>query len=969
MKDVIRTNLDSCVGCNRCVRECPIELANITYQDEIGAIKVNIDHSRCINCGRCLSVCKHNSRKYSDDTERFFNDLAAGVPISVIAAPSIRTNMPKDYKKLFTYLKKLGVKKIFDVSFGADICVWAHIRYIEQAQEQGKRVPIITQPCPPIVSYCEVYKPELLKYLSPVHSPMACTSIYMKNFEGVNHNIAAFSPCLAKSDEFEDTGLAQYNITFPKLLKYLEDNNIKLPEEDSDFDHNESGLGSIIPMPGGLKENIEFYFREKVHVLNSEGFKVYKNLDTYAAADEKTLPQVFDVLNCVEGCNIGSAACKCNKSIFEINNIMWKKREETSRKRKKEDLEILYREFDEKFKLSDFFREYREIRISHPEITAEGIEKAFEALGKNDSEKQNFDCGACGSETCYNMARKIAVGVNIPINCIVKDMEDVKLEHEKNLAAHVELQDAAVKLEKALKQVKAGSKAKGDFLSSMSHEMRTPLNAIIGMTAIGKRAGDIEDKNRALKKIGEASSHLLGVINDILDMAKIEADKLELTPIEYNFERLLQKVMAVISFRANEKQQVLSINIDSKIPRFMIGDDQRLSQVIINLLSNAVKFTPECGKIGFDASLIDISGDACELRIEVSDNGIGISPKQQKQLFQAFKQAESGISREYGGTGLGLAISKNIIELMDGKIWVESELGKGAKFIFTIKMLLGEKNFRSLLAPGVNWETIKILVVDDLLEIREQFQDIFKELGIECDVASDGLDACRIIEERGDYDIYFVDWRMPRMDGIELAKYIKSRKDFKPSVVIMITAVDWEQIKHEAISSGVNKHLLKPLFSSMVIDCVNECLGGMPRHGISTGEYEEVYGEFANKRMLLAEDMEVNREIITALLEDTGLIIDCAENGREALEMIKEAPEKYDIVFMDVQMPEMDGYQATRRIRALPALQEKKLPIIAMTANVFKSDIEECLAAGMDEHLGKPVDIDKILETLRKYLG
>jgi len=508
------------------------------------------------------------------------------------------------------------------------------------------------------------------------------------------------------------------------------------------------------------------------------------------------------------------------------------------------------------------------------------------------------------------------------------------------------------------------SKAKGDFLSNMSHEIRTPMSAIIGMTAIGKKAEDIEQKNYALNKIADASSHLLGIINDVLDMAKIEANKLELAPIEFNFERMLQKVITVVNFRVDEKQQKLTVNIDRKIPRFVIGDDQRLAQVMTNLLSNAVKFTPEGGDINLNLSLIGETDDNIELLIEVIDSGIGIAPEHHAKLFKAFEQAESGTSREYGGTGLGLVISQRIIELMGGRIRVESEFGKGAKFIFTAKMIRGNKDFRSLLAPGVNWENVRILVVDDVSETRDQFQEIFNPLSIKCDLAADGFEACRLIEEHGAYDIYFIDWNMPGMNGIELTEKIKSRAGSKPSVVTLITAMDWEQVKDDARSAGVDKCLLKPLFSSMIVDCINECLGT----DIVQEKQAVNDGAFDGKRLLLAEDIEINREILIALLEGTGLMIDCAEHGKEALNMIAMNPEKYDIVFMDLQMPQMDGLEATRHIRALPMHKREKLPIIALTANVFKDDIEACLAAGMDDHLGKPLDIDIVLEKLRKYL-
>ena len=535
---------------------------------------------------------------------------------------------------------------------------------------------------------------------------------------------------------------------------------------------------------------------------------------------------------------------------------------------------------------------------------------------------------------------------------------------DKNVNGVVILWNDVTDITDAKNKAEEASKAKGDFLSNMSHEIRTPLSAIIGMTTIGKKGKDLEQKNYALSKIEDASSHLLGIINDVLDMAKIEANKLELSHVEFNFERMLQKVMTVVNYRVYEKQQVLTVNIKDNIPHFVIGDDQRLAQVLTNLLSNAVKFTPEGGDIKLDVSLLGENDGVCELEIGITDNGIGISPEQQEKLFLAFEQAESGISRIYGGTGLGLVISQRIVELMGGSIRVESELGEGAKFIFNVKLLRGNKETRKLLADGVNWENVRVLVVDDMEDILEQFREIFEPLDIKCDMAPDGFEACDQIDGSGAYDIYFVDWQMPGMDGIELTRRIKARSGDRPSVVIMITALDWEQIKDEAYSAGVDKCLLKPLLPSMVIDCMNECLGS----GNAAKSKTDNAGEFSGKRLLLAEDIDINREIFIALLEDTGLIIDCAEHGKEALSMVEAAPDEYDIVIMDVQMPHMDGLEASRRIRALPDHRREELPIIALTANVFKDDIEACYAAGMDDHLGKPVDIEIVMEKLRRYL-
>jgi|GEM_PF-1170529 len=393
------------------------------------------------------------------------------------------------------------------------------------------------------------------------------------------------------------------------------------------------------------------------------------------------------------------------------------------------------------------------------------------------------------------------------------------------------------KLKDAVTKVTAASRAKSEFLSNMSHEMRTPMNAIINMTLIAKNSESLERKNYALDKISDASTHLLGVINDILDMSKIEANKFELFPIKFNFEKMLNRVVNVITFRVEEKHQNLTVQIDKDIPKYIICDDQRLSQIITNLLSNAIKFTPEYGIINLSTFLKKEKKGICTLQISVADTGIGISKEHQTHLFQAFQQAETSTARTYGGTGLGLSISKKFVEMMGGSIWVESETGSGSTFTFTVKVHRAEDE-----------------------EEQELTKDIIKN------------------------------------------------------------------------------------------------------------------NDFSGHRVLLVEDMEINREIVLMLLEETNLEIDCAADGLQAVEMFIEEPERYEMILMDVHMPGMDGYEATKQIRVIEkklrarTKYTKQIPIIAMTANVFKEDIEHCIASGMDDHVGKPLDFEILMDKLRHYI-
>ena len=525
-----------------------------------------------------------------------------------------------------------------------------------------------------------------------------------------------------------------------------------------------------------------------------------------------------------------------------------------------------------------------------------------------------------------------------------------------------------IRIDVAKKRADAESKQKSMFLANMSHEIRTPMNAIIGMTSIGKSSGDTKGKDYCLSKIEDASHHLLGIINDILDMSKIEANKFELSPTEFCIEKLLQRVVNVVNFRVEEKKQKFAVYIDKNIPETLICDDQRLAQVITNLLGNAVKFTPEKGSVGLSAHLIKSDEENCTIQIKVSDTGIGISREQQVGLFDAFYQAESSTARKYGGTGLGLSISKSIVEMMGGEIVVDSKLGEGATFSIEIQMKRGTEKVRNSYNKNINTQDFRVLAVDDTPHILAYLEELIKEFGFSCDTAKSGEDALKIVDRNGGYNIYFVDWKLPGMDGLALTRALKAKaEDPDNTIIIMISAAAWRTIENDAKKAGVDKFLTKPIFPSDISDIINEIFG---IHQLDTVvESTDNAGVFEGRSILLVDDVEINREIVSVLLEPTLLDIDCAENGIEAVHMFTKSPDKYDIIFMDVQMPLMDGYEATRHIRTLDVPSAKTIPIIALTANVFREDVERCLEAGMSDHLGKPLDYDDVVDKLQTYLS
>ncbi|MDR2176234.1 MAG: response regulator [Synergistaceae bacterium] len=525
------------------------------------------------------------------------------------------------------------------------------------------------------------------------------------------------------------------------------------------------------------------------------------------------------------------------------------------------------------------------------------------------------------------------------------------------------------------------TRVKSEFLSRMSHEMRTPMNAIIGMTHIAQRAADPEKIRFCLSRIETSSAHLLALINDVLDMSKIEAGKLELDSAPFDVEKMLMKAYSVVGEKAEQKNQTLRIVMGKDMRMGYIGDEMRLSQVVINLLSNAVKFTPENGKIRLSAEETERGENRSRLRFAVSDSGIGIGREQAKHLFNPFQQADPSIAKRYGGTGLGLAISKKIVEQMNGHIEVSSEPGKGAVFTFDIELARAPRQGAGAafadFGPDFDSRKFRALAADADPESLEQIRAAAGNAGVVPDTAPDGPSAVSLVNDAvrsgSPYDIIFLDLELPNGDGGGLAAVLS----FDPAadrnaVVLMTTLLKWNKIEAEAKRAGIRRFLTKPLFPSSILDAMGVLRGKDAKDPGASGGFEESAErvlDFSGKRMLLVDDVDLNRMILRELLSGTHLAIDEAADGETALSLFGSSPENhYDIVFMDIQMPGMDGYETTRRIREMKRSDAETVNIVALTAAAYKEDVEKAMRMGMNRHLSKPIDIGEVRALLEELL-
>ena len=538
---------------------------------------------------------------------------------------------------------------------------------------------------------------------------------------------------------------------------------------------------------------------------------------------------------------------------------------------------------------------------------------------------------------------------------------DIDAEMRDSLQKNQALSDALAAAEDA-------NKAKTVFLSNMSHEIRTPMNAIIGLDNIALNDPDISDKTRDyLEKIGVSAKHLLNLINDILDMSRIESGSMALNNEEFSFPKFIESINTLFIGQCSEKQLNYSCHINGTLDDYYIGDNTKLRQILINTLSNAVKFTPTGGEVNLGVERVARFAGKSTIRFTVRDTGIGMSEEFLPKIFDTFAQEKQAGGNKYGSSGLGMAIVKNLVDMMNGDISVKSKKGEGTEITVTITLLDSEKNDSVKKMGEVDFKGMTALVVDDDAIACENAKISLGNLGLLCETALSGEQAIEMVKirhaRREPYNLILIDWKMPEMDGVETTRRIRSIVGSE-SAIIILTAYNWDDITDEARAAGVDSFLAKPLFASNVVEEFRYAIGKK-----KAANAEEAKADLKGKRILLAEDMEVNAEIMVMVLNMREMQVECATNGREALEMFSKSQENYyDAILMDMNMPEMDGLEATMKIRALDRADAKTVPIIALTAKAFDEDVQRSLQAGLNAHLSKPVEPDALFATLESMV-
>ena len=867
MKSILFTIEDNCIGCNKCIYHCPVIDANISFIPPDGSNKIRVNDEKCIMCGRCLDVCDHFARDFRDDIQVFFEDLQRGLPISVIAAPAIKTNFPQ-YQKLFGFLQEAGVKNFYDVSFGADITTWAYLRELEQNRISSA----IAQPCPPVVNYIQKHCHDILDNLVTIQSPMISTAIYLKEYLQIEDKLCFLSPCIAKIweiNEPESRGLISYSVTFYKLMQYLEEQELKLEAyPEVDYSLTARSLGEIYSLPGGLKENV-YYYNPHAWVKQVEGTDyAYQYLQEYSRRKEegKSLPFLVDILSCQHACNIGSGTCK-RLDVTHVEEITNQLKVNRKSKQNMGDKGEILAYFDNSLRLKDFERSYRKEEVKpFIQATEAELEGIFQSMRKSTTEARSINCNACGYVSCLQMARAVYNGFNHIENCLdysaqLSTERDVLEKKNKEIVKLLaEMQQKSEELKLANKRLKELDQMKSDFLSTVSHELRTPLTSVLGFARmIEKKMADVvlpqvqtEDKkvNRASRQVQDnlriivsEGERLTQLINNVLDISKMEAGRVDWNMDWLSMEETIDRTIASVASLYEMKGLELQKEIEGNLP-LVYGDENRIVQILQNLFSNAQKFT-EQGRV-----ICRAFSDNTHLQVSVTDQGVGIASEDLDKVFDKFKQVGDTLTDKPSGTGLGLPICKEIIENHGGEIWASSEPGKGSTFSFSLPLKpaadAAEENteeemgiiLESFLKGSVSKDSIKdvapaeieavesadskvIMIVDDEKQIRKLLREELEEKGYQVREAVDGIIALEMIRKEKP-DLVLLDINMPHICGFDVAAVIKNNPEMYRIPIVIVSIVEDRQ---RGLMLGISDYFTKPVDMEELIKVINKLIG------------------------------------------------------------------------------------------------------------------------------------------------
>lgn len=866
-ENLIFTN-DNCVGCNKCIKACPAIGVNTAVGISKDVARIQVDGSKCIQCGTCLKNCEHGARQFRDDMEEVLEALQKGERIVILVAPSFFLSLPDDYGNIISYLRSLGFLAIYNVSFGANITTWSILKYMKSTGRTG----LISSACPAVVSYIEKYKPELISRLMPVMSPVGCLQTYLRSkvYTDPEADIkyAFLCPCIGKHEEYTtypDGYVLDYSFTFKSLMEYIKKNDIPLRTLGrSKCDRvGMEGLGQFYPIPGGLRHHIRNFLQSNAFIKQVEGAdRVYKYLDTFEKMMKNgdALPYLVDILNCQGGCNEGVAT---DLSVEDAEILMTRVHnnftngysdsvvpDNTDEEKKDERWHRFddYMSMVEELDYKDFLRRYNsEGVIEEMKISEDAINDIFISMNKLTEADRKVNCTSCGYRNCREMAQAIYYGYNKPENCVhfVKDelvankeqleeiltaisggSENVGLQFVRSEQIVKHIRDSLLEVEKQREELNNNVLTRNQLFASLTHELRTPLNAIVNMTDMLDKKNLTGEQLENIKSIQTASNGLMDTINEILDFSKMEAGKFNIVEDDYLLHELLGEIVTIGSFRCMEKKIEFRRKLDPTAPNRLIGDMKRIRQVMINIVGNAIKYTA-FGSVSIEAGW-NHDKENPVMSFSVTDTGVGIRQEDIPYLFDAFKQVNEKENKHIVGTGLGLSISKNISDAMGGRIVVESNYGHGSRFVFYVPQKIssyepiskamaqlgpvghGAKQ-RSFYVP-----TCRVLVVDDFrvnLHIARTFLDKYQ---IYVDTAESGPEAVRKCSEN-DYDIIFMDHNMPDMNGLEAACLIKEKKDRNADTpIVYMSAMDEEQMSDIDDAGVFAAFLEKPLKKEML---------------------------------------------------------------------------------------------------------------------------------------------------------